>query len=255
MPRVSLSYLFTPEVTGRITVSRGYSPPTTEEISAIGSRDLQPESGWNYEAGVRATTRNARAYIDVAAFYYRMQNAIVRRVDSLGNDYYVNAGGVRQKGLEVQGSFWIVEPKKHRFLRGLKWTEAYTFSNFKFTDYIVAQKEYSGNQVTGVPQHMLVSGLQFLLPSKLSLYVQHTYTSSIPLDDASTYFADSYHLLQANISWQLPLRMRFPVSVYAGAYNLLNVSYSLGNDLNAVGNRFYNPAPGRNYFAGISMKL
>ncbi|RFS20204.1 TonB-dependent receptor [Chitinophaga silvatica] len=255
MPRISLSYLFAPQITGRLTVSRGYSPPTTEEISAVASKDVEPESGWNYEAGIRAATRTGRASIDMAFFYYRMQNAIVRRVDSLGNDYYVNAGGVKQKGIEVQGTFWIIRPGGHSLLRGLKWTEGYTYSHFRFSDYIIGQKNYSGNRVTGVPQNVLVSGLLFNLPSRLSVYVQHTYTSRLPLDDGSTFFADSYHLLQANINWQLPLRMRYPVSVYAGAYNLLNTNYSLGNDLNAVGNRFYNPAPGRNYFGGLTMRF
>jgi len=45
------------------------------------------------------------------------------------------------------------------------------------------------------------------------------------------------------------------MNIFAGADNLLNQSYSLGNDLNAVGNRYYNPAPGRNYFGGISLLL
>lgn len=255
MPRVSVSYLFTPELTGRLTVSRGYSPPTTEEISAVASRNLEPENGWNYEAGLRANTNNGRAGLDLAVFYYRMHQAIVRRVDAGGNDYYVNAGGVKQKGIEAQGYFWLLRPGTHGLIRGLKWMESYTYSDFLFDDYIMGQKDYSGNRVTGVPKTILVSSLHALLPAKLSLYVQHTYTSRLPLEDGNTVFAGSYHLLQANIQWQLPLNMRFPVSVYAGAYNLLNASYSLGNDLNAVGNRFYNPAPGRNYVGGLTMRL
>lgn len=255
MPRVSLSYLFRPELTGRLTVSRGYSPPTTEEISAVASSNLEPENGWNYEAGLRANTHNGRAGIDLAVFYYRMNQAIVRRVDAGGNDYYVNAGGVKQKGIEAQGYFWLLRPRTNGFFRGVKWIEAYTYSDFHFDNYIMGQKDYSGNQVTGVPKTNLVSSLYTLLPAKLSLYVQHTYTSRLPLDDGNTFFADSYHLLQANVQWELPLHLRFPISVYAGAFNLLNASYSLGNDLNAVGNRFYNPAPGRNYVGGLTMRL
>jgi len=68
-------------------------------------------------------------------------------------------------------------------------------------------------------------------------------------------YAGGYHLLQANVSWKLPLRSRCSIRVRAGADNLLNVNYSLGNDLNAFGGRYYNPAPGRNYFGGISMQL
>jgi iron complex outermembrane receptor protein len=40
-----------------------------------------------------------------------------------------------------------------------------------------------------------------------------------------------------------------------GADNLLNKTYSLGNDLNAFGGRFFNPAPKRNYFLGAKIEL
>jgi iron complex outermembrane receptor protein len=41
----------------------------------------------------------------------------------------------------------------------------------------------------------------------------------------------------------------------AGIDNLLNENYSLGNDLNAFGNRFYNPAAKRNYFFGLGLRI
>ena len=258
MPRVSMSYLFTPLVTGRLTVSRGYSPPATAEVRAsnnVINTALQPETGWNYEAGLRAATRKGRAMLDAAFFYYRMQNAIVKRQDANGNDYFVNAGGVHQKGIELQGMWWIMKPRAQGVLRGIKWQEGYTFSDFKFVDYISGTKNYSGNRLTGVPQHVLVSSLLWQLPENISLYTQHTFTSNLPLDDANSVYAGSYHLLQANVSWKLPLHTRYVLVVRAGADNLLNVQYSLGNDLNAVGSRYYNPAPGRNYFGGIAMKL
>lgn len=254
MPRLSMSYAFTPLVTGRITVSRGYSPPATAEVRAsdnVINTTLQPETGWNYEAGVRAATRRHRAMVDAAFFYYRMRNAIVKRQNAQGEDYFVNAGGVHQKGIELQGMWWILLPRPSGVLRGIKWQEGYTFSDFKFNDYISGAKNYSGNQLTGVPQHVLLSSVQWQFPADISLYIQHTFTSRIPLDDANSTFARSYHLLQANVNWKLPLHTRYAVYVRAGADNLLDVKYSLGSDLNAVGNRFYNPAPGRNYFGGI----
>ncbi len=258
MPRLSMSYLFTPLVTGRLTVSRGYSPPATAEVRAsnnVINTSLQPETGWNYEAGIRAATRRGRASIDAAFFYYQMQNAIVKRLDSNSEEYFVNAGGVHQKGIEVLGAWWLVKPGQQGLLRGIKWQEGYTFSDFTFSDYISSGKNYSGNRLTGVPQHVLVSSLLWQLPASVTLYTQHTFTSRIPLDDANSTYAGSYHLLQAGVSWKLPLHTRYSLALRAGADNLLDVKYSLGNDLNAFGNRFYNPAPGRNYFGGISLQL
>jgi iron complex outermembrane receptor protein len=35
----------------------------------------------------------------------------------------------------------------------------------------------------------------------------------------------------------------------------LNEKYSLGNDLNAFGERYFEPSPERNYFAGINFSF
>jgi hypothetical protein len=37
--------------------------------------------------------------------------------------------------------------------------------------------------------------------------------------------------------------------------NLLNETYSLGNDINTAAGRFYNAAPGVNYLAGVSFQF
>ena len=39
--------------------------------------------------------------------------------------------------------------------------------------------------------------------------------------------------------------------IFAGADNIFDTKYSLGNDINAAVGRYYNAAPGRNYYAGI----
>jgi iron complex outermembrane receptor protein len=46
---------------------------------------------------------------------------------------------------------------------------------------------------------------------------------------------------------------RWKGDVFAGIDNAANIKYSLGDDFNAALNRFYNAAPTRNYFAGISL--
>jgi iron complex outermembrane receptor protein len=48
---------------------------------------------------------------------------------------------------------------------------------------------------------------------------------------------------------------KMQLKLFAGADNLLNELYSLGNDINAFGSRYFNPAPARNYYAGVSIKL
>jgi iron complex outermembrane receptor protein len=258
MPRVGFSYLIRPDLAWRGTISRGYSPPSTAEIRPSNNQinqGLQAETGWNYETGFRFGTPDKRYQLDAAAFFYQLQSAIVRQVDAGGNEYFINAGGTQQLGVEAQASAWLLEPRQTGVLRSLQASTSYTYSHFLFDNYRVADQDYSDNQLTGVPRQVLVSGLSFYLPRNLMLAVHHQYVSRIPLNDANTFFAQDYHLLQAKLRWQGLHVKNARLELHAGADNLLNTRYSLGNDINAFGNRFYNPAPLRNFFAGLGLTI
>lgn len=256
MPRISLSYLMTPDFAWRASVSRGYSPPTTAEIRPSGmviNTDLEAETGWNYETGFRYMSRSNRFQIDASVFYYRMKEAIVRRLDEGGEEFFINAGGTEQLGVESIITAWLIEPRQTGFIRGLQLSNGYTYSHFEFEEYIQGTVDYTGNHLTGVPHYVLVSGLTLNLPNSFSIAAQHNYTDRIPLDDANDFYADSYHLVQAKVNWQKNIQGKYTINLFAGVDNLLNEKYSLGNDINAFGNRFYNAAPLRNYFGGLSI--
>ncbi|SEN08281.1 iron complex outermembrane recepter protein [bacterium A37T11] len=252
MPRFALSYLLLPQVSWRLSAGKGYSPPTTEEVRASDQRinaDLLPETGWNYETGFRWISKDQRFQADASVFYYRMKQAIVSRELEEDKEYFINGGGVSQKGLEAALSAWIIQPRPASFIRGLQLSTNITLNHFRFKDY----ENYSGNKLTGVPAQVVVSSISILLPEHLSLYVLHNYTSSIPLNDANTNFARRYHLLQMKVSWQKPLNSKLRLQFFAGADNVLNEHYSLGNDINAFGGRYFNAAPLRNFYGGMAL--
>lgn len=258
MPRLGLSYLILPEFAWRATVSRGYSPPSTAEIRPSNNQinqALEAETGWNYETGFRYGTPDKRVQLDVAAFYYRLQSAIVRRVDAADAEYFINAGGTRQRGIEAQVNAWLLEPRQTGVFRALQLNTGYTYSHFRFDDYAVDDNDYSGNELTGVPGQVLASGVSVYLPQNLMLALHHQYVGEIPLNDANDAYADTYHLLQAKLRWQGLQLKKARLEFQAGADNLLNQRYSLGNDINAFGRRYYNPAPLRNYFAGLVLSI
>jgi iron complex outermembrane receptor protein len=258
MPRLALSYQLTNDFIWRASVSRGYSTPTTAEVrptNNIINTSLQAQLGWNYETGFRLRDKEQLFMLDASIFYYKLKNAIVRQLDANEKEYYINAGGTNQPGLELAASGWVVRPNTINFIRGIQLSTGLTVSRFKFRDYNVAGASYSGNRLTGVPREVVVSSVLFNLPASLSLFVQHNYTSSIPLNDANSIYAAKYNLLQAKASWQHAISRKTRLELYAGADNLLNQKYSLGNDLNAVGTRYFNPAPLRNYFFGVNVNM
>jgi iron complex outermembrane receptor protein len=68
-------------------------------------------------------------------------------------------------------------------------------------------------------------------------------------------YAKRYHLLQGKLSWSKTIGTLCTIKLFVGADNLLNEKYSLGNDINAFGGRYFNPAPLRNYYAGMSFNF
>jgi len=257
MPRIALSYGFTDDFIWRASISRGYSTPTTAEIRPTDhaiNPGLQAEYGWNYETGFRLRNTDESVFLDASVFYYHIQNAIVPRFNADETQYFINAGGTNQPGAEIYFSGWIIRENNSGFIRGLKVNESLTFDRFTFSsDYHDATNNYAGNHLTGVPEQVIVSSVQIKLPQYLFFFVQHNYTAAIPLNDPNTVYAPHYNLLQAKIGWQHKFNHKNKLEIFAGSDNILNEKYSLGDDLNATGSRYYNAAPLRNYYAGFSV--
>lgn len=261
MPRLAASYQITNNFIWRASVSRGYSTPTTAEIRPtdnIINTGLQAEYGWNYETGYRLRNADETKYLDVSVFYFHLQNSIVQRLNNNETEYYINAGGTSQPGLEFYFTGWIVRQNNYAFIRGLQLNESVTLSRFTFSgDYHDAATNYSGKQLTGVPARVLITSLQVKLPERLYLFAEHNYTAGLPLNDGNTVFAGHYNVVRVKAGWDRDLshsgKTRF--GIYAGIDNLLNQKYSLGNDLNAPGNRYYNAAAPRNYYIGLNVRL
>ncbi|WP_449437837.1 hypothetical protein [Pedobacter steynii] len=132
---------------------------------------------------------------------------------------------------------------------------SYTYSHFKFDQYFDKANNFSGNDLTGVPKMTIVSSTDLQLAQGFSVFLQHNYTSSIPLNDANTVYAKKYHLIQASIGKKGLKLANVPFELYIGADNLLNQKYSLGNDLNALGGRYFNASATRNFYGGLLICL
>jgi len=248
MPRLALSYQITNNFAWRASVSRGYSTPTTAEIRPtdnVINANLQAEYGWNYETGFRLRNDDESMFLDASVFLYKLQNAIILHINPDETETYLNSGGTNQPGFELYFTDWLIRQNDDSFIRGLQFNESITLDKFTFSG--------THNQLTGVPQQVLISSFQVKFPESLYFFVEHNYTSRLPLNDGNTVFAPHYNLLEAKIGWQHLFSHKTKFEIYGGADNILNENYSLGDDLNAVGNRYYNPAPLRNYYLGIKV--
>ena len=250
MPRLALSYQIINNFAWRASVSRGYSTPTTAEIRPtdnVINANLQAEYGWNYETGFRLRNDDESIFLDASVFLYKLHNAIILHINPDETETYLNSGGTNQPGFELYFTDWLIRQNDDSFIRGLQFNESITLDKFTFSG--------THNQLTGVPQQVLISSLQVRFPQSLYFFIQHNYTSRLPLNDGNTVFAPHYNLLEAKIGWQHLFSHKTKFEIYGGVDNILNENYSLGDDLNAVGNRYYNPAPLRNYYVGIKVTI
>ncbi len=254
-PRISIKKVLTDDLSLKATVSRGFSPPTVAELlpsTGVISTELEAEYGWNYEMTVGYDLFHRKLRLEATGFYFKLNNALVQRRDLSGADFFVNAGDVKQKGLEITSDLLISNTKN--FIDYYRLNATYTYNHFRYGSFVRGVDNFSGKTVPSVPSNTL--SLLGDIQLKNGAYSNITYyaASKIFLNDANTFSANSYHLLGWRVGWKRTLNKKYKLSLYAGADNLLDETYSLGNDINAAANRFYNAAPGRNYYAGVSFQ-
>lgn len=254
-PRLSLKKNLTNDLSFKTTISRGFSPPTVAELlpsTGIISTELEAEYGWNYELTASYRLFKNKLSLEATGFYFKLNNALVQRRDISGADYFVNAGNIRQKGMEFTSNFFT--STKSGPVDYYQITSAYTYHHFRYGSFIKGNDDFSGKTIPSVPSNTfsVLGDIQLKngIYSNTTLYI----ASSIFLNDANTVSAPAYHLLGWRLGWKKTIKKKYKLNCYAGADNLLNETYSLGNDINAAANRFYNAAPGRNYYAGIAIQ-
>jgi iron complex outermembrane receptor protein len=255
-PRVAVSQKIIPQLMVYASVSQGFSPPTSQEVLPSTTEintSLNAEHGVSYEAGMKSSWFNNALYIEVNAFRYQLQDAIVQRRDASGADYFENAGSTRQEGIESQARYYFI-PKNNGFLSNMQLWASHTWYFFRYRNFKQVNTDLSGKELPGVAPHTVAAGLD--VNTKPGLYANITFYYSDPtaLNDANSASASSYQLTGARAGWRKAFNAKISADLYAGVDNLFDTEYSLGNDVNAAGGRYFNAAPGVNYFGGLTIR-
>ena len=262
LPRVALLRTFGQNVSAFVSISTGYSAPSSQEVrpSAGGfNTTLNSERGTSYEVGLRGAAVNSQLRFDVAVYQFQLRETIVRRSDAAGADFFVNAGRTDQRGLEAQLSYDFIAPSatadRSSVFSLLRIWNSLTLTDFRFRNYQQGTADLSNNRVPGVAPTTFVTGIDAETNPGFYAHVTHQFLNPFPLNDANTVLADPTRLLQATIGFRRDLGRQWTLDVYASGDNLLNQTYSPGYDLNAVGNRYYNAGAARNGLAGLRLKF
>jgi iron complex outermembrane receptor protein len=254
-PRLSVMKKINENIHWLAAVSKGFSPPTVAEVlpsTGVISTYLEAERGWNYETNFRFFLLKSRLRLELTGFYFKLDEALVQRRDAGGADFFINAGDTKQKGIEFHADY-----SKNYFgniISKFNIRTDFTFNHFRYGYFVKGTDDFSGKKIPSVPS--TVFNVLADLYSYQGIYLNANYytASSIYLNDANTAKAEPYHLVCGRIGWKKKEKGPYRLNIYAGVDNLLDETYSLGNDINAAGGRYYNAAPKRNYYIGIALQ-
>ncbi|MFC6223677.1 TonB-dependent receptor family protein [Hymenobacter artigasi] len=262
-PRVALLREFSPNLSVYASVSTGFSPPTLDEIRTSDGRingDLQAERGTSYEVGARGNFFANKLTYEVNIFDLELRQTIVSSTTDQGIVVFRNTGSTHQRGLEAALSGWlwretgpISSPENAQAAgRDLRAWASYAYNNFRFGSYTSGTTDLSGNRLTGTTPHTLSAGLDF--SERLGFYLSPSlsHQARIVLNDANTEEAAGYWVFGARGGWRRSFG-HLETNIYGGIDNATDRNYSLGNDLNAFGGRYFQPAPGRAWYAGAQV--
>jgi iron complex outermembrane recepter protein len=240
-----------------VAVSKGYSVPTIDEVNAgndIFNTSLKAETAVNYEAGIKGDLIKNKLWLDAAYYFLSLKNTIVSRRDAGGGDFYTNAGKTKQRGAELSVHYLPVN-NIDKYIRQFKLSSSFTNINATFDNYQQGIIKYDGNQLTGTPPNVFVINADIVYAGGVYINTSFSYTDHIPLNDANTFYAPSYWLYFVKLGYKTTLGSSTETNFFISSERSPKNPYSLGNDLNAAANRFFNPAAPQLLSIGFSCRF
>lgn len=245
IPVAGLVYKATPTLNLYANVGKGFETPTMIEISYNDSTagtgpnlGLKPSESTNLEIGSKwMISEDTR--LNLALFDISTRNEIV--VQSTGTfTVYGNAARTQRQGAELS-----VET---RLPYNLSAFLAYTLLDAKFDENSASN---AGNKVPGTYRTQVFGELAWRhQPVNLLAALEVRHSSKTFTNDTNTEFAPSYTVFSARASLQQQWN-KWRLTEYVRVDNLTNQQYIGSVRVNDGFNRFFEPAPGRNYIVGV----
>lgn len=239
-------------------ISHGFSPPTLEETllpDGLINTNIRPETGWNYELGSRGNFIKNRFKYELSLYYMDIDNLLVAR--RTGDDQYVgvNAGKTSHKGIEIGLNYMIINNPAIQ----ISHHNGFSLNDYKFEDFKDLENDYSGNDLTGVPDKIFNS--QLFVQSRTGLHgnITYQYVGAIPITDDNTVYSDKYQLVNAKLAYKKSIGEHLQMDVYLGFNNIFNEKYASMLQINAgsFGNnapRYYYPGEPSSFYSGINLE-
>lgn len=252
LPSVALSWAITPEWSTYASYSKGFETPTFTEMAypstgAAGINfNLKPATSDNYELGLK--TDNQLGQFTAAIFQSKTQDDIVSDQGNNGRNTFRNADQTLREGLELS---W-----NKNLWRDLTAQASYSYLDATFDADIqaIGDKPFiaSGNAIPGVAKNQAFVALAWQPETGFNAGLDIRYMDQIYVDDINSDAASSYTVTSANVGYVWK-NNDWKIRSYARVDNLFDKHYAGSVIVNDGNSRFFEPADGVNWSAGLSV--
>ncbi|WP_180096921.1 MULTISPECIES: TonB-dependent receptor [unclassified Acinetobacter] len=258
LPSLSLSWKILPELMTYASYAQGFETPTFTEMAypASGSFDkalnLKAAESETYELGLKSA--NILGDFTVAVFQTKTKNDIVSAGNDNGRSTFRNADKTLREGIELS---W-----NKNLWRDLTAQASYSYIDATFdadipeilnqNGSIAVSRVESGNYIPGIAKNQAFLSLGWKPEKGLHAGLDVRYSDKIYVNDLNSDAAPSYTVAGANVGYHWKMQ-DWAVNTFARVDNLFNKDYSGSVIVNESNNRFFEPAEGRNWSAGLSV--
>lgn len=250
LPSAALSWQILPELMAYVSYAKGFETPTFTEMAY--RRD--GESGFNfdltastsdtYETGLKS--QNHLGDFTLAVFQTKTKDDIVSAGNSNGRSTFRNADKTLREGVEFA---W-----NKKLWRDLTATASYTYLDATFDADIPASGSVaqipSGNAIPGIAKNQAYASLAWQPSHGLYGGIDVQYMDKVYVNDTNSDAAPSYSVTSANVGYAWVMG-DWKVNSFARVDNLFDKNYAGSVIVNDGNGRYFEPADGRNWSAGL----
>ena len=249
-PSLGLSYALADQHRVYANFSTSFETPTLSELSANPNGgeglnlDLMPSKAINYELGWK--NRTSSGYLEATTFYIESSNEILPyELEAFpGRAFYRNAGATSRFGLELAGSYqWN------------KWAVQASMTQAQYRlEGLDTANEVEGKKIPGIPSSQFFFQLKYRSASDWQWVLSGEHSGAFFANDSNSVEIKAYQ--KVRFQGQKTVQTQWgKLDFFGGINNVLNTTYFDNIRLNAFGGRFYEPAPGRNFYFGLSLGI
>jgi len=237
-----------------VSYGQGFETPTLAELAYRPGGPgvnfaLDPAQSTAWEVGVKWQAARQRATL--AAFHTRTEQEIVVDTATGGRTTYRNASATRRRGAEAA---WDADVAGLALHASYTWLEA-TF-DAPFAAGTPPAVVPAGARLPGVSAQQAYASARWASAAFPGLVagLDVQYVGRVYANDRNTAFAPGYIVGNAWVGFARTFGAA-TLSAYARANNIADASVIGSVIVNDTNGRYFEPAPGRNFFAGIDLRI